>query len=384
MLYITKRLGFIPINLDLFSIINLSLIFSLVWHRNNWNIFYAIFIFLLFYSLKFLINRKFERNDLIVIITSLFIYIIGGFSYNYQISNFNNFQNLTNDKTFDVIGKVTDISEMNHCYLKRCITLKLESLIDFETDKKIKTNNTVQLYVYNNYNIKVDDKIKVQDIKFKSLNKESQFKDYLIKEKISSTIFINTFNYSILERPKFSFKRKIHTIKTRLFNRLKNKFSKQTFSLFSSIFLGNKTAVKESLEDNKTLFQIWGLSHYLARAGLHLVIIIALWNLLISLIGIRFFIKQLLIFILIFIYYFFSWSNIPFIRALFVFTIYRICIIRGLQINSMHFLNLTCITILLFNPFQLFSLDFQLSFGLTYGLLLISYSNKFKKQNNLV
>jgi hypothetical protein len=49
-----------------------------------------------------------------------------------------------------------------------------------------------------------------------------------------------------------------------------------TFALFSSLFLGNRTAIKQDLEEQKPLFKVWGISHFLARSGLHLLIFIML------------------------------------------------------------------------------------------------------------
>ena len=134
--------------------------------------------------------------------------------------------------------------------------------------------------------------------------------------------------------------------------------------------MGDKT------QSNKEIFKWWGLSHYLARSGLHLVIIASIWFILLSIFKVPYLLKNLISAVFIISYHLLTWPSIPFIRSIIVFILYKLCIFFDLQINSLHLLNLTCFIILLFNPFQLFFLDFQLSFGLTYALIWISSISK--------
>jgi competence protein ComEC len=127
------------------------------------------------------------------------------------------------------------------------------------------------------------------------------------------------------------------------------------------------------MEQPREYFKLWGLSHYLARSGLHLVIIAALWYFILTILGFSYFLRNIVITIFILIYHILTLASIPFIRSLYMFIFYKICIFFDWQINALHLLNLTTFIILLLNPIQLFFLDFQLSFGLTYALIWISY-----------
>jgi competence protein ComEC len=148
--------------------------------------------------------------------------------------------------------------------------------------------------------------------------------------------------------------------------------------LFSTIFLGNKDGVKKRLNNEKIFFKLWGISHYLARSGLHLVVFLALLELLLRLIPITFVLKQIISLCIAMIYFLLSWSSLSFMRAFLTFIMYKICLLLGLSSNFLHLVILTCFITLLYNPAHLFFLDFQLSFGLTFALAWFNHIQSIK------
>ena len=168
--------------------------------------------------------------------------------------------------------------------------------------------------------------------------------------------------------------------KNELLYSLKNKMNASSFTFFSSLFLGNKTNSfhYEKLKDH---FKRWGLSHYLARSGLHLILFIALWQFLLRFIPLAFIIKHLILSCIVVLYFIFSWPSLPFIRSCITYFVYFIYILCNKQIDSLHILTLVTWLILLSNPVQLFSLDFQLSFGLTFALIWFSRLQRVQTKN---
>ena len=67
------------------------------------------------------------------------------------------------------------------------------------------------------------------------------------------------------------------------------------------------------------------------------------------------------------LYFILSWPSISFIRAFLIFLFTKYCNLHRHPTHFMHILLLTCCIVLLINPLQLFFLDFQLSFFLTFG-----------------
>jgi len=375
---IISHLEFLKEKIHFFQFITISLILGIIWQYNNYSFIPVTIGFLLLFFILIFFNKQNKLYVALQYITCIFIFFFGTVTYQKQQTNFNNFHSSVSNKTFDAIGIITDINYIEHLKLRNCLTFKIESLKEINNKKWQKTNHIVQIYVSKLYGLKIGDKVKINKINFTSSITDS-FKNYLIKEGLHSSIFLYKFSFKKLSRPQFSVSRSINQLKNRIFYKLKSKMSNESFTFFSSIFLGNKNHVKNSMQDANEQFKIWGLSHYLARSGLHLIIVIALWHLLMSLLGLSFYFKHILEFLLIFSYHLLSWPSIPFVRSFFMFILYKICILSDLQINSLHLLNLTTFTILLFNPIQLIFLNFQLSFILTYALIWISNFSVSKK-----
>jgi competence protein ComEC len=192
------------------------------------------------------------------------------------------------------------------------------------------------------------------------------FSKYLLKRGAISTIFLYYPNYRIIKKSKNSFSRWICNKRAEIFEKIKDKMPRKTFAYFSNIFLGTK---QKPIKKARHYFQYWGISHHLARSGLHIALFILTWGFILSLAPIPFLIKHLLLILLCTLYALLSWTSISFIRAISIFFLYEAGKIFNKQTNIMYFLFLVALTVLVFNPIQLFFLDFQLSFGLTFAII---------------
>ena len=112
----------------------------------------------------------------------------------------------------------------------------------------------------------------------------------------------------------------------------------------------------------------WGIVHYLARSGIHVVLTVSCWELVMRFIPLHFFIKQLILILLILVLHLFTWPSISFMRAVTTFLLSKGCTLSSLAFQPIHILSLTTFFTLVAYPLYLFSLDFQLSFGLTFVL----------------
>lgn len=367
MISILKNLGFFSANIHPLFFINLSLILGIISASSN--CYWPCIITLLLFTAILLPVQRFKSCFNIV------AFCLGILIFNKQESDFKNFALSVSNKNFTLIGSVLDICNVEHLNTKNSITFKILKMRGAGSNDWIIVNKKIQIYTSNNYDIKVDDTIQIPKINFTYAKNES-FGKYLTKEELFASLFLYKFSYQLINRPNISIFRFAHNLKNTIFTRLKSKINPSAFPLFSSIFFGNKSDSKEKMEKHKENFKIWGLSHYLARSGLHLVIIASIWFMLISMIKINFQIKSFAITLFIFIYSALSWSSIPFIRSLIMFALFKICTIFEWQSNTLHLLNITCLIILFFNPIQLFFIDFQLSFALTYALIWLSSTNK--------
>jgi competence protein ComEC len=197
---------------------------------------------------------------------------------------------------------------------------------------------------------------------------KDEFMWYLIKEGIAGTVFLPSYKGTLIERPEYSLRRWIDEIRTTILKGVCSCLDRSTQALYASLFLGNRSAKKDELDKVADEFRAWGISHYLARSGLHMVIFASLWSLLLNMLPLANIVKILLLCIITALYATLSWSSISFIRALSAFVAYKLYSLLRIPAHSIHVFSLVCYFVLLDNPTQLFFLDFQLSFGLTFGI----------------
>lgn len=304
---------------------------------------------------------------------------LAGFGLCYwQKSNQKNFQFLVAGKTVDVQGTITSIERIQNPRFKYRILVELAHVKIRPNEQT--TNSTIALYIRTMPHILVGDVIELKDLIFKEIANQS-FGNYLAKEKIDATLFIENLACTIINRPAYSLKRSIFYFRETLLKDLRFKINPETFQLFSSIFLGNRTIVKKQMDATKEPFKIWGTSHYLARSGLHLVIFVILWHFILSLVPISYILKQIFLILLILIYALLSWSSVSFERALLMFLIYKMCLLTRTPSHYVHLVVLVTFLVLCINPLQLFFLDFQLSFGLTFALAWFNHIEAHKKRS---
>ncbi len=312
--------------------------------------------------IAFLFLRK---NFKAIFICSIFFFT-GTIILNYQKNSYEFLQKKLENKIINIKAKVINKEINKFGKIKEEILLKIIATND---KSLINTNFNIILYLYTNTNIEHNQILLIKNLKIKNLNKKTGFKYYLIKEDINATIFAKKIDYEIIENQKNFIAKKIYEFKKNLFINLKNKINNANFGYFSSIFLGYK---KEPISNQeKNLFNIWGISHYLARSGLHIVLFILIWQLILSLIPINLNFKNIILLLLVLLYTILSWSSISLLRAFYAFVFIQAGNLLNQQTKYLHLLSLTCLITLLLNPIQLFFVDFQLTYGLTFTLILI-------------
>ncbi len=267
--------------------------------------------------------------------------------------------------TGHLIGK--SVAEKGHMKYKYTIALTM-------INEQATPSFTIQLYMPHPFTCEVGDSITLFHIKFPKIQ-AGDFTKYLLKEGIAATLFATEISYKINQQGAYPVDRWLSRQKNRLLHAFKNNLSHSAFALFSSLFLGEKESSKRAIAKLQKYFKQWGILHYLARSGLHLVIVISVYEFLFRLLPISFACKHFLLLLLNCIYFLFSWPSISFIRAFLIFLWYKLFSLFYFPLHFLHILYLTCILILLFNPLQLFFLDFQLSFGFTFAL---GWLNQYK------
>lgn len=322
---------------------------------------------------------SFKKYIFILSIACCLLYA-GFFRSHQQHNNFYEYYKNYENRAVKIIGTVEHVEPVtlgNHSY--SCIT----------TLQKIGSAPFIDLRNIQPYRLKIylpknserpDVGDTVSCLLTNKMHRPHDFEKYLIKEKIAASFFLSeTHTLHTLERSSFSLRRFFSQWRERIFTTLRSKITQETFALFALIFLSSNSIEKKDLEDIRENFQTWGISHHLARSGLHLVLIIGALMSVMRLMPLPLVLKNLLLSILISMYTLLSWTTVSFERALLMAFISTLCVFCNVAFNPFHALILTTFIILFDNPCHLFFLDFQLSFLLTAALLWHSEFEKYKK-----
>lgn len=209
-------------------------------------------------------------------------------------------------------------------------------------------------------------------------------KRYYGRQKIYVYGFVSGMDSIILFEPKptpFYFLRLIDMCRTRFVYFVKHRFPQFDGEILKAITVGDKGGMSNRLKD---LFSEAGIAHLLAISGLHVGGIALVFYLAIKWILkrseyllIRLQVPRVtagLTMIPLFIYMAVAGFAIPVLRAFLMIAVYLISVVLGKEENKLNTLGVSAFIILLWQPWALFELSFQLSFSAVLGIIFI---NKF-------
>lgn len=208
------------------------------------------------------------------------------------------------------------------------------------------------------------------------------YSKYLKTKQIVGIISVKASGVNAVGKNKVNiFSKIIHDIKNSIAMKVRNLLPKNTANLCISLILGDKTELSEEIQEN---FRRSNLSHMLAISGAHVSYILLGITVVIQ--KCKFNKKWGRIFLIAFLFFF---------MALVGFTpsVTRACIMAILQLlagvlfrksDTYQNLAISSFLILSINPYTLFDIGFQLSFGGTIGIIIFSkrlFQEKTQLQN---
>jgi competence protein ComEC len=374
-----------PLLLPLFSFI-IGIFWQQFYQYNS--IITSISVVLIFVLLIILVIKNFNL-ELIQLFSYFLFFFCGAFLLQYQKNHHQQLLKKIENKKLDVLALIKDKEKIIDKKFKEIITLEVRAIKKSAPDSKHqKTNFNLLCYTSTTTSAKIGDTVAIKNLSLTIPKKDPTnfkfvtFDDYLIKENILATVFTYKLNYKPTSSPNFSLGRWLLNKRNYIFQKIKQKMSSQTFCYFSSIFLGNKK--NYNMNDLRETFNYWGISHHLARAGLHISLFILIWKFFLNLLPLTIYLKQILLLLICLIYQQLSWTSIPFVRAFYIFVFYEVGKLLNQQTNFLHLLTFLCLILLLFNPIQLLFLDFQLSFALTFALGWLGYINRAQNADSIL
>lgn len=236
-------------------------------------------------------------------------------------------------------------------------------------NKTFYLNKKIHLFLSARTRIKKQQNIRLKDIVVKT-PPQGSYREFCIRESIWGTVYATKKDYKLQ-----------HTLKSRkpsVFDKISRSLSLKTKILFELIFLGKKDKgyISQNIQ-HQSLY--WGISHIMARSGLHLSIIFLLIFCILTALPIPYQLKLVTTLIFIVLFFISTPYSTSFNRAFLMIITYLLSQIHKVLPNGTHLLSILTLFILLYNPLTCLSLGFQLSFGITYIIIKALSSNTNRK-----
>lgn len=289
-------------------------------------------------------------------------FLLGALNIIYQNNKHENFFAAVGQKDH-FIARVIDVENWRNN--KSIITVALKE-----------PKGMVRIHSHGTIGLTIGDVIEISNLRLYKPN-DKHYDMYLKKEFLKSITYTSNITYNIIRKSNSYFWSYLNTYKNKMLRNFNIKMDAVTRVLFFSIFLGTSHEDQDLFNEIRLKFNNWGLTHFLARSGLHLSIIALFLFFLMRTIPLYFYAKKILIFLMLLFYGLMTFSSVSFIRAFLTQSAYLLFIISNLPVQPMNIFILITFGVLLANPFQLFFLDFQLSFGITFLILIFTANNSF-------
>lgn len=274
---------------------------------------------------------------------------------------------------FSFAGTVTG-KEQAPFYKKQAIIVSGTAIIRslFFKPRPPRAQCAIKIYATDISDIRIGDQIYCPKL-FWLANKDARKTQYLIREGICVTVNTKPEYLYVQQKsntPIDTFLNWCADAKYKTLCSLQKTLSPETYSLFCTLFLGTSPDYFESMEPMKTSFSNWGIFHYLSRSGLHVVIMLGLWQIIMRIFLLEYWLIQIILMLILALFWLLSWPSASFARSILSFGAIQATIAGGQQPHAVNIVSLVCLLLLIANPFHLFFLNFQLSFLLTWALAL--------------
>ncbi|MDR7870199.1 MAG: DNA internalization-related competence protein ComEC/Rec2 [Tissierellaceae bacterium] len=345
-----------------FTILTIPLIIGiLISYYFTINI-YMVFILLVFTILSLIYNIiKGALNQRVLLILFLLFGIFIGI--NAESSNLHRYM----DKRLDFVGIVEEVLDREEDFSKYILSID-------NVDNKSTPKERIILNVIGSKALEIGEKVYFSgELKLPKENTNPKLFNYrlnLMTEKIYTTMTIKEHDIHKINRDNISTR---YIVKTKFTDLVKDTFytylSEDNASLMTSIFLGQSSYLKD--EDIDT-YRDMGLAHILAVSGLHIGIISGFITFVLSNLGIKRRVNVIITLSTIWIYGYLIGFPPSILRSSIMFSVLYLSQLIHEPYDSINTLSFAMFVLLLINPYYLFNIGFQLSFGATFSIIIFA------------
>ena len=365
-----KTLQFIPIQLTFFLV--LGIIFGHFFSIPFTSIFFLLVGFFIMLTFAyFLSNKKFNKNLLFAITTYFLTFIIGVsvITLNNELNHKNHYSHFLEEENKSILSieKILKAGNFNDKYEAKVIKINSHNTIG-KILLNVKKDSLNQL--------SIDDRLYMKSDFLEVLPPKNpyyfDYGNYLKKQHIYHQSFLERRDYFKLEKRKFSFQGWAHQFRYRINVQLRaHGFKGDELAVINALLLGQRQDISPELLDS---YAGAGAIHILAVSGLHIGILLLILNFLLTPLE-RFkrgkLIKLILIVSLLWIFAFIAGMSASVVRAVTMFSAVAIGMLVNRPTNVYNTLVISMFFLLLFNPYFLFDVGFQLSYLAVFSIVWI-------------
>ncbi|MDR1245301.1 MAG: ComEC family competence protein [Endomicrobium sp.] len=304
--------------------------------------------------LKLLRKRPVITAFLIYALAIIFADFFGYFSYENQ-SKLYTFTK--NNSIVSIEGKV--LSEPHVSKNRKRFLLETYNVNENIIGEKIIVNSP------NGYSIHYGDIINIEGkLKRPKSSDSFDYQKYLARNNVYVVCDVYSFEY--IESKPNSIKKIALNVSQDISNKFNAYFKKSYADILKSLILGDKSSLTQSVKND---FISSGVMHILVVSGLHVSFISAIILFILKLTGVSLKKAYILSIPIIFFYVIMTGANPPALRAAIMLS----CIFLSFALDRepliYNSLALSALAILIFEPQQLFTASFQMSYGATIGIV---------------
>ncbi len=359
-----------------------SLIMGIIFSAFSWSSLIPLFFFTVSALLLAYASRSNGQffSRMVILSLCMISFLWGNFWSCYLLTNQVSQQRGLNNQPLSLEGIIIEKNDDVHGPYKQSLLLQLTSLT--KHDKTIlPSSKKAKIFLKTRLRAEVADVLLLNNVYMSEMHDFYQLRDSIL-----ITAFIRKPQFIVKTTSHLPLLIKINCLFTQVRDSvarsLKNKMKSDNFFLFSSLFLGAPVEKTVEMDFLKQRFAEWGISHYLARSGLHVVIMLLLWQAVMRMIPLGIILKNIILLCIVGICTALSWSSVSFTRAIISYGITRFCLFGKVQVLALNTVALACIFVLCINPFHLFFLNFQLSFLLALALAWIAEIDLHSKKRD--
>ncbi|OLA94779.1 MAG: hypothetical protein BHW64_02215 [Candidatus Melainabacteria bacterium LEY3_CP_29_8] len=368
-------------NISIFFYILLVYILGIIASLFNIIPFTALIILILF--IIFLFKFKDKAKFFIFL---YFIFALSILNCKLQIKDYDTlYLNSPNNKA-QITGTISSIPE-NQNEDKTRFYFEVDEL-KLKNNKKIILSKSNKTFVNLNENkdcykdLKIGDRLVLIgnfDIPFDSVNpSQFSYRDYLKTKGVFTVFYVKSGNFRKLDSSnefKWLFMKRINDIRDNIIYKHSKYIGKHKLELLGGVVFGdNAINPTEELENS---FLHSGLTHLLAASGLNVGLIFAVCFFIFQLVKIPYRLNIVLNMVIIVLYLCMTGFPVSIVRAGIMIEFVLLGKLINREAKSINLISLAAFLMLIKNPLLIKDISFQLSFLVTFGLIISS--NKFLK-----